>query len=306
MLAYVNNRDDADGVTLQDVAEPHPAPNEALVAVETFSLNRGELALLAYRPSGWRPGQDIAGTVLQPARDGSGPKQGARVAGLVEGAGWSERVAAPVSRLVELPEAVDFTAAAALPLAGLTALRLLRLGGALLGRKVLITGASGGVGQIAVQLAYRAGAIVTGVASADTAPRLLALGARQVVGSIGECDRRFDVILESIGGRSMDAAAKQIAPGGLILSFGNSSGEKAAYDLLDFIGAENATIRTFFSYASGPEQTIAADLATLIDLTSSGQLHAPVATVRPWRELPAALEALRRRALHGKAILSLT
>lgn len=88
MFAYVNDREHADGVTLREVAEPAPAPSEAIVAVETFSLNRGELALIARRPSGWRPGQDIAGVVVRPASDGRGPTQGARVAGLVDGAGW--------------------------------------------------------------------------------------------------------------------------------------------------------------------------------------------------------------------------
>lgn len=303
MLAYVNNPGHADTVTLQDVEEPHPASNEAIVAVATFSLNRGELALIAHRPSGWRPGQDIAGSVIRPAADGSGPKQGRRVAGLVEGAGWSERVAVPVYRLTELPESLTFEAAAALPLAGLTALRLVRLGGALLGRTVLITGASGGVGQLAVQLAHLAGADVTAIASGHTAERLSALGARSVIGSIEEAAGRFGLILESVGGNSMQAAVKHIAPSGLILSFGNSSGEKAAYDLLDFFGAENATIRTFFSYASGSEQSIGHDLATLISLAGSGRLAAPVDAVRPWQDLPSMLDALRRRALHGKAIL---
>ncbi len=303
MFAYVNDREHADGVTLREVAEPAPAPSEAIVAVETFSLNRGELALIARRPSGWRPGQDIAGVVVRPASDGRGPTQGARVAGLVDGAGWSERVAAPVSRLAELPDGLGFVAAAALPLAGLTALRLVRLGGPLLGRALLVTGAAGGVGQLAVQLAHLAGANVTAVASRDNAERLSSLGARQVVTSTAEAGGRFDVILESVGGRSMDAAVKCVAPGGLILSFGNSSGEKAAYDLLDFFGAENAAIRTFFSYASGPEQAVAPDLATLVGLASSERLKAPVDTVRPWRDLPVMLDALRRRDLHGKAIL---
>jgi NADPH2:quinone reductase len=69
-----------------ELPEPKPAPDEVVVAVEAFSLNRGELALLAARPAGWRPGQEIAGTVVVPAADG-GPPAGARVAAVVEQAG---------------------------------------------------------------------------------------------------------------------------------------------------------------------------------------------------------------------------
>ncbi len=105
------------------VPEPAAYPDEAIIAVYASSLNRGELALLAGRPEGWRPGQDIAGVVATPAADGSGPRAGARVVGLVEGAGWSQRVAVPVSRLAALPDPVSFAAAAALPMAGLTAQR---------------------------------------------------------------------------------------------------------------------------------------------------------------------------------------
>src|SRR5207245_2791439 len=97
------------------------------------------------------------------AESGTGPPVGSRVVGMVDQAGWAEQVAVPASRIAVLPDSVSFAAAATLPVAGLTALRALRLGGMLLGRRVLVTGASGGVGHLAVQMAARSGAQVTAV-----------------------------------------------------------------------------------------------------------------------------------------------
>src|SRR6185295_1255581 len=73
MLAIVNTPGGAEPVAVREVAEPELQPNEALVAVQAFSLNRGELRLFQVRPEGWRPGQDIAGVVVRQAADGSGP-----------------------------------------------------------------------------------------------------------------------------------------------------------------------------------------------------------------------------------------
>ena len=88
MLAVVNTPNGSAPVEMRDVPEPQPAPNEALVEVRAFSLNRGELRLFQIRPEGWRPGQDISGVVARPAADGRGPKAGARVVALTDNAGW--------------------------------------------------------------------------------------------------------------------------------------------------------------------------------------------------------------------------
>src|SRR6516225_7613965 len=157
MLAVVNTPKGSAPVERRDVPEPRPAANEALVEVRAFSLNRGELRLFQIRSEGWRPGQDISGVVLQPAADGSGPTTGARVVALTDNAGWAERAAVPAHRIAVLPDSVRFEDAAALPVAGLTALRTLRHGAPLLGKRVLITGAAGGVGHLATQIATRSG-----------------------------------------------------------------------------------------------------------------------------------------------------
>ena len=146
MLAVVNTPNGNEPVEIREVPEPEPAPNEALVEVRAFSLNRGELRLFQIRPEGWRPGQDIGGVVVKPAANGSGPDVGARVVALTDNAGWAERAAVPTHRMAVLSDNVLLEEAAALPVAGLTALRTLRHGAPLLGKRVLITGAAGGVG----------------------------------------------------------------------------------------------------------------------------------------------------------------
>src|SRR5579872_5187855 len=187
-------------VELREAEEPAPASNEVVVAVAAASLNRGELTLLPSRP-GWRPGQDIAGTIVRSAADGSGPAEAARVTAVVDAGGWAERVAAPTNRLAELPGSVTFAEAATLGVAGLTALRGLRVGGPLLGARVLVTGASGGVGHFAVQLAHIAGAHVTAVArTSERAGKLRALGADRAVLESDELDTTFDLVMEGVGG----------------------------------------------------------------------------------------------------------
>src|SRR5438128_4838435 len=226
VFALVNTPSAQIPVELREVGEPQPAADEAIVEVHAFSLNRGELTLLAMRPEGWRPGQDIAGVVVRAAADGSGPKEGTRVVALVDGAGWAQRAAAPTARMAALPDNVSFASAATLPVAGLTALRTLRYGGSLLGQRVLIIGAAGGVGRFAVQLAALAGAEVTGVVGRpERASGLAERGAASVVTSIPEADGLFDLILESVGGLSLASAISKVVPGGTIVVFGNSSRE---------------------------------------------------------------------------------
>src|SRR5258706_9810551 len=303
MLAFVNTPSAPLPVELREVAEPQPAADEALVEVHAFSLNRGELFLLAMRPEGWRLGQDVAGVVVQAAADGSGPKEGTRVVALVDGGGWAQRVAAPTARMAALPDNVSFASAATLPVSGLTALRTVRLGGALLGRRVLITGAAGGVGSFAVQLAALAGAEVTGVVGRpERATHLTERGAHTVVTNIQEATGLFDLILESVGGASLAAAIRLVAPEGTLVMFGNSSGEDTTISFQSFVGHHGARLTPFFSYLAGPPASFGADLAVLVSLIEAGKLTPPIGLEDSWHNFGPATTALRDRQVQGKAV----
>lgn len=304
MLAFVNTPSAPLPVELREVAEPQPAADEALVEVHAFSLNRGELFLLAMRPEGWRLGQDVAGVVVQAAADGSGPQEGTRVVALVDGGGWAQRVAAPTARMVALPDNVSFASAATLPVSGLTALRTVRLGGALLGRRVLITGAAGGVGSFAVQLAALAGAEVTGVVGRpERAAGLTERGATATVSTIQEAEGVFDLILESAGGSSLAGAISKVAPQGTIVMFGNSSIQETPFNLANFVGHAEARLIAFFIYESGTPASMGVDLATLVSLVASGKLTPEIGLADNWHNLSRAITALRDRKVNGKAVL---
>ncbi|TPN55159.1 MULTISPECIES: zinc-binding dehydrogenase [unclassified Mesorhizobium] len=305
MLALVISSDSVTGLTLAEVEEPQPLPNETLISVHTTSLNRGELRLLTIRPNGWIPGQDIAGIVERAAADGSGPAVGARVAALVDQAGWAERVAVSTDRLAVIPDAVSFASAATLPVAGTTALRTLRHGGDLAGQRVLITGASGAVGRFQIQIAREQGASVTAIAAARHAEDLRGLGAEQIVESIEQAEGLFSLITESVGGESLAHAIERVAPGGTIVMFGSSSGELTPVGFRQFVpGHEGARLQTFAYYTSGPD--IGADIASLLTLAAAGRLETRVAMTVPWTDIAQALDALRQRSFSGKAVLTIT
>jgi NADPH:quinone reductase-like Zn-dependent oxidoreductase len=289
------------GAGIAVVDDPRPAGNEALVAVRAFSLNRGELALLEARTEQWRPGQDIAGVVVEPAADGSGPPAGSRVVALAEQAGWAELAAVPTDRLAVLPDEVGIEQAAALPLAGLTALRTLRLGGDLLGRRVLVTGASGGVGGMQMQLAVAAGAEVTAVAGARHHQNLLRRGAACVVDDPAAANGRYDLVADWVGGASLAAALGKVAPRGTVV-LGSGSPDKTPINIYDFFGHEGARIVAYLSYAHpGPPGP---DLATLAALVAVGRLDPVIGLVTGWTRVQDAIAALAQRRLAGKAVLT--
>lgn len=126
-----------------EVAEPLPGADEALIEVRAVSINRGEALDMADAPAGTPLGWDLFGVVVRPAESG-GPEAGTRVAGVAGARTWATHAAVPVRHLALVPDEVPGEIAAVLPVAGLTALRLLRRVGELAGRSVVVTGATGG------------------------------------------------------------------------------------------------------------------------------------------------------------------
>ena len=303
MRAVVNTPGGTAPVELREVPEPIPGPNEALIAVRAFSLNRGELRSFVNNEAGWIPGQDISGVVLRAAANGLGPAEGTRVVALTDEFGWAEQAAVASHRIVPLPDNVSFAQAATLPVAGLTALRCVRLGGALVGRRVLITGAAGGVGTIAIQIAAHSGAHVTAVVgNPERAAGLTAIGASEVVHGIEQATGRFSLILESGGGSSLSEALKRIEPNGSVVVYGNSSAQTSTISFQDFRSAQNARIQSFFYFTSGAAEQFAPDLTLLVSLIAQGNLRPVIGVERDWADIAAVAESLRSRQVAGKAV----
>ncbi|MGW6566000.1 zinc-binding dehydrogenase [Streptomyces sp. NPDC054975] len=290
-----------EGPDLRKVPLPQPGPHEVLVRVGAFSVNRGELHLFAKRAEGWRPGQDLAGVVVQEAADGSGPAVGTRVAAMADFGGWAEYAAVPTDRLAPLPDSVSTKEAATLGVAGLTALRALRRGGPLIGRRVLITGASGGVGSFAVQLAAAEGAEVTALTGMHRSLDLAGLGARHVITSLDQAEGAFDLVLESVGGEVLTAALQRLSPLGHIVMLGTSSGRTAGLSLASFVPHVRQTLHPFWVFGSG--EPVSDDLALLLRTVRDGQLRPVVGRTDSWERLPEVMTALRERRLAGKAAL---
>ncbi|MFC0436753.1 zinc-binding dehydrogenase [Kutzneria buriramensis] len=305
MRGYVTDPAGRAGLLLaDDLPEPTPAPDESVVEVRAFAINAGEARLIQMRPDRWRPGQDVAGVVVRAAADGGGPPVGARVAARLDWEGWAERVPVPTSRAARFDDRVSFEQAATLPVAGLTALRALWQGGAVFGRRVLVTGATGGVGQFAVQLAALAGARVTAwVSGADREEEARELGAHSVITSLADGDGPFHLVLDGVGGPGLTEALHRTAPDGTVVLYGGPGGA-AEIRLGDFYrSAHNGRIVGFISDA--PEDAIGADLTVLTDLVAEGRLRPRIGLAADWRETPAAFEALAERKVRGKAVLTI-
>ncbi|MFE9466799.1 zinc-binding dehydrogenase [Streptomyces virginiae] len=287
-------------VAFAEVPQPVPEPDEVLVKVEAFAPNRGETFLLEDPRPGWLPGKDVAGLVVQAAADGSGPGIGARVVGHPAQGGWAEYAAVPTHSLAALPDGIDSVRAAALPLAGITALRLLRTAGPVAGLRVLLTGASGGVGHYVTELAVGAGAELTAVtATPGRGERLVELGAHVVQG-VAAAEGPFDVVLESTGGPDLALALSKVRPGGTLVWFGQASRTPATLDFFRLLGGpERVTIR-HFHYAGAP---YGSDLAALVRLVERGRLHPEIGSITGWAATADTLVDLRERRIRGKAVL---
>jgi NADPH:quinone reductase len=296
----------ADLLELTEVAEPVPAPNEAVVRVSTTSLNRGEIIRSQNAPAGERPGWDLVGVVERAAERGGGPPAGATVVGLMNTGAWAERVAVPADYLAVVPDGVTPEQAACLPVAGLTALRTLGLGGFPVGKSVLVTGASGGVGHLAVQLARSAQMTVTGLIRNPEADAGAAAACHHVIRDIGDAQGPFTHILDGVGGEVLTRCLDVVAPHGMVVSYASTLMEPATLGPRWFGAHVGATLRAFLLFDElRYTQSAAADLAALCALVAAGTLSIHIDVTADWSRAGELARDLLERRVSGKIVLSI-
>jgi NADPH2:quinone reductase len=220
---------------------------------------------------------------------------------------WAEQVAVPSNMLAPLRDDVTFEQAATLPVAGLTALRALDIIGPLLARRALVTGASGGVGRLAVQLAKMAGAHVTAVsANAERAKGLRELGADAIIHELEPTGGEFDGIVEGVGGKSLGAAIQRVAAQGTIVSFASSDPSPVEYPSRALFGrASGAKLVGIFVFAEVQHKGgCRDDLGRLVRMVGEGRLDTSIDRVMPWSEAATAVDALLDRTIAGKVVLT--
>jgi NADPH:quinone reductase-like Zn-dependent oxidoreductase len=296
MRAVVVDPEAPGGIRVGEVPAPSPKPGQVVVETHHASLNRGDVndVRSGRVPAGAVLGSDLAGVVVRSTK--GGPEVGARVVALAAGA-FAQRVAVDVDALAEVPDAVDLAEAAALPVAGLAALQAIRAGmleAPVKGARVLVTGASGGVGRFAVQLAAYGGAHVIAVTS--SARQAEELGADEVVTSVEEVDEPVDLVLDSVGGPGLVAAWERLVPGGSVQCIGWSSGEPASFPPYAMV----ATGRSLSSFViTGP---VGPDLANLVRMVEQRSLRVEIGWRGPLTRVADAVQALRDRQFSGKAV----
>jgi NADPH:quinone reductase-like Zn-dependent oxidoreductase len=231
----------AEVLRFEEVERPALGDGEVLVRVHAASVCKGDVHLLTgtpyllrlmfglRRPKRRIAGQDVAGTVEAVGAHVTALKPGDEVYGQVPGGAFAEYVCAPANLFAPKPANVTFEQAASVPISGLTALQGLRDAGQLKpGQKVLINGASGGVGTFAVQIAKALGAEVTAVCSTRHVDKVRSLGADRVIDYTREDfargSERYDVMLDLVGNRSLADCRTVLAPKGVFVSSAGSPG----------------------------------------------------------------------------------
>lgn len=297
MRALVTTPDTKFGLALREAPDPVPAADQVLVEVRHASLNYGDVGYAATKPAGVVQGWDAAGVVINAAADGSGPAVGTRVVVWAPDGAWAELRAVKTEDLAVVPDDVDLAVASALPVAGVAALRALRASGELSGKRVLITGASGGVGRYAIQLAALQGAHV--VALSRSHEGLAELGAKEVVSSLDEVGP-VDVVLDNVGGSTLVRAWQLTkAPGGVVQSIGWTSGEPATFPPYATVGEQ----KSLNAFTNG--DAYGKDLEYLIALLAAGKLSVDVGWQGSWQKFDDAATALVGRQVTGKAVVDI-
>ena len=291
------------------VEGPSPLAHEALVAVKAFSLNGGEVRNAMAATTVLRPGWDLGGVVERAAADGSGPPEGTRVAGVLWPSGaWAERVAISTRAIAPVPDGVSLAQASALPVAGLTAFYGLSKAGLLLGKSVLVTGASGSVGRFVCRLATLSGARVTALLRSDAAEaELRAEGVQDIVvgdhAVLEQRQARYGLVFETQGGASLARSLTRLDRGGLCVVCGNASNQRTTFEARAFYHQGRVSLAGLYLDSEMEQRPAAEGLAILLDLVRDQRLQPPIEVEASWREIAPIAARFSRREIRGKAVL---
>jgi len=309
MRAVVTRPGATGSLVIAETAEPSPDSDEALVRVKAFSLNRGEVRRAATRAAGTMIGWDVVGAVEGPARNGSGPPKGARVVGFSRRVrGWAERIALPTTDIAEIPDNVSDADAATLPVAGLTALYALERCERLLASRVLVTGATGGVGYFACQLARLMGAHVTALLRRQDQQALAkSLGVEETVVSPdgGGLDAvpKFRAIVDGVGGPALGRLLTRLDDDGRAIFYGVSAGQETTFQIRDLMLTGNGRAEGFYLTRDIQIERASKGLSRLLKLLADGRLRTLVSIDADWNTVGETAAGLMARDFAGKAVL---
>src|SRR5450432_1844141 len=309
----------ADVLKFEDVEKPVPNDNEVLIKVRAASLN----ALDAYmirdawfnrlifglrKPRDTRLGRDVAGQIEAVGKNVTQFKPGDEVFGFCRGS-LAEYAVTSERALVTKPPKVSFEEAASVPLAGLTALQGLRQGKIQPGQKVLINGATGGVGTFAVQIAKSFGAEVTAVCSTGKVELVRSLGADHVIDytkeDFTEGDQRYDVIFDNVQNRSFSDRRRVLTPNGVcvLAGIGGAGLHPEAWDRI--IGGFKANLLSRFGrqkFVSYGTKTDKEDLRLLSDLMQTGKMTPVIDRTYKLSETAPAMRYFEEGHARGKIV----
>ena len=308
----------SDVLEMRDVPIPEIAAGEVLVRVRFSSVNAMEWHLINGKPYMLRPafgmrpksptlGADVSGTVVAVGADITRFEPGDEVLGEIGAGAYAEFAKAAEDHLVAKPANVSFEAAGAVGVAGLTALQGLRdVLGVRSGQKVLINGASGGVGTYAIQVAKVLGAEVTAVCSTRNVDQARELGADTVVDyqkeDFTQTDDRFEALFDIPGNRPVRDCKRLLAPGGVYYMVGGPKG--------DWLGPIPRLLRGALVFGVGDKKqkihtavSRAEDLAELASLLSVGQMRSVIEEIYPLAEVAIPLDRQGRFHAQGKTLI---
>lgn len=304
-----------DVLELQEVEEPTPADDQVLVKIYACGANpldwhrmRADPFIVRLgdgltKPKDPRLGADIAGRVEAVGSAVTTVQPGDEVFGEIGAGGFAEYVCAKETALVKKPANLSWEEAAALPVAALTALQGLRDKGKIQpGQKVLVNGASGGVGTFGVQMAKAFGAEVTGVCSTRNLTMVRELGADQVVDytktDFTRTGQRYDLILDAIGNRSVADLRRALTAQGICAVAGFTS----LTGLLQIVLLGSWGGQPVSSFLAQPNQ---ADLQTIADLLASAKVRSVIDRCYPLAETAEAIRYLETGRARGKVVITI-